>query len=184
MGYGNESVAEASMTPCSEQSGLCPACRVFGTVRDNGFAWSGKVRIHDSKHVDIKWERYSWKSERDPGDKSGTEGWILFRENDLWPVMSEKGDLVCVPAKAVFPFEVELADLDAEEQALLQFAITLRHGTTALVHKLGFGKALGLGSVVIDRSEDGEDVDEEPMRKYAEAAEIWHVLVDNRSEQG
>ena len=111
MGYGNESVAEASMTPCSEQSGLCPACRVFGTVRDNGFAWAGKVRVHDSKHVDIKWERYSWKSERDPGDKSGTEGWILFRENDLWPVMSEKGDLVCVPAKAVFPFEVELADL-------------------------------------------------------------------------
>jgi hypothetical protein len=76
---------------------------------------------------------------------------------------------------------VDFADLDAEEMAVLQFAVTLRHGEDAFYHKLGFAKAMGLGMVEIDFLDDNQRVDEKPMSKYAAMDEIWQVLRETRT---
>lgn len=178
--YG-DAHGRADLDPCTLANGLCLACRLFGTVgtSKDSQAWAGKVRVRDSERVPIRgrWEEVSILSTRDPATLDHGDGWILFNS---MPMPYRKGEgLVCVPANTKFRFAVEFDNLDAEEAAVLQFAVTLQHGGTTLVHKLGFGKALGLGTVEVDFDAHETCVDEAPMDKYAHGA-AWEILTENR----
>jgi hypothetical protein len=67
----------------------------------------------------------------------------------------------CVGARESFNFRIDYENLTPEEFTLLHFALTLRHQCERhspeirLLHKLGYGKGLGLGSchIEIDRVE-------------------------------
>jgi hypothetical protein len=149
----------ADLETCNRQ-GACPACRLFGFV-EGDFGWAGKVRFGDSRPARVAWEKYRLPRERPPHNQSGGPGWILFPHGS--PRL-EPGPVRCVAANQSFIFRVEYLNLDAEEYALLKFALTLRHKEFDLCHKLGYGKALGLGACTVminnDKSaEIGPEID-------------------------
>jgi len=139
----------------------CLACRVFGFV-DGDYGWAGKVRFSDTAPVKIAWVRYAAPVEgRPPQNESHGSGWILFPHTKPALRQDPRGAR-CIPEGQSFPFRIEYLNLDAEEYALFKFALTLKHTSLDaatgrpidLCHKLGFAKALGLGSCTISITKD------------------------------
>jgi CRISPR/Cas system CSM-associated protein Csm3 (group 7 of RAMP superfamily) len=134
----------SALDRCTERK-ACIACRIFGFVSGD-FAWAGKVRFNDTLPAAVKWAKYNLPSQRPP-QAPGT-GWILFPHT---PVALAPGATRCVDIGGRFQFRAEYLNLDPEELAVFQFALTLRYdspsrGAIDLVHKLGYGKSLGLGA--------------------------------------
>lgn len=163
-------------SPCTQEMGLCMACRLFGAVRGQDLAWMGKVRVRDSEQVAVQWTRRQMTGNRDPGAGQGN-GWILFR-SEVGEADGPIGPLVCVPAGKRFPFAVEFAGLTADEMEMLQFVVTLKRGEEQRTHKLGFGKALGLGTVWIDLGKDEQPVSRQPsyLDGHEGVERLWQIL--------
>jgi hypothetical protein len=127
---------------CSEFD-ACLACRLFGFV-EGSFAWAGKVRFTDAGPQRVKWAQFAVPYDRPSQD--GGDGWVLFRHSE--PQLGS-GPVRCVERGQEFRFRVDHINLDPEEMAVFRFALTLTHRDIDLCHKLGYGKALGLGSCKI-----------------------------------
>jgi hypothetical protein len=149
LGAGCACYYEGGRTPqdlakCDE-SNACLVCRIFGFV-EGSFAWAGKVRFQDTAPQRVRWTRLSVPVQRPPQEDG--PGWILFRheEPSLGP-----GPTRCVERNQQFRFLVDYTNLDPEELAVFRFALTLTHELRGidLCHKLGYAKALGLGSCKI-----------------------------------
>jgi CRISPR/Cas system CSM-associated protein Csm3 (group 7 of RAMP superfamily) len=131
--------APPNLGRCTEFD-ACLACRLFGFV-EGSFAWAGKVRFTDAGPQRVKWVRLQVSPTR-PAQERG-EGWVLFRHSS--PHLPN-GPVRCVDRGQQFRFRVEYVNLDPEELAVFRFALTLTHRDIDLCHKLGYAKALGLGS--------------------------------------
>ncbi len=133
-----------NLSRCVESS-ACLTCRIFGFV-DGTFAWAGKVRFLDTAPVRATWTLLSVPVNRPP--QEDPRGWVVFRhgEPELGP-----GPTRCLERHQQFRFLVDYTNLDPEELALFRFALTLAHEPSGidLCHKLGYAKALGLGSCKI-----------------------------------
>lgn len=136
----------AGLIPCTEKA-ACVVCRLFGySVEGKEFGWAGKLRFHDSDPA-ANWPPDRWKVYRHISPSPGAGRDFQAR--------------ACVGAGEFFPFHLDYENLDPEEFTLLHFALTLRHQCERhspeirLLHKLGYGKGLGLGSchIKIDRVE-------------------------------
>ena len=152
--YGAPDLPSA-LRPCDER-GACLVCRVFGFVHAN-FSWQSRVRITDTKRAKVAWTTHNLNRrtvdfdyyDEDPA-VARREGWAVFPSFEPGPLPSgnPSRDVGCIAPGARFPFRVEYTNLDDEEYAVLRFAVTLSHAGRGLdlTHKLGFAKALGLGS--------------------------------------
>lgn len=148
--YGAPDLPE-SLRPCDE-NGACLVCRVFGFVRPS-FTWQSKVRISDTRRAKVTWSGYNLNRrsldfeqyDEDPA-VAVKKGWGVFPS--FRPGYLPKGDVGCIEPGARFQFRVDYANLDDEEYSVFRFATTLSSAErgVSLTHKLGFAKAIGLGS--------------------------------------
>ena len=137
----------ATVMPCPDNAG-CICCRLFGTT-----TWQGKVRFADTNVAPVKriWMHLP------PGGRDGLpptgSGWCIFPAIPLRAKTAEPnhGAVRCIEAGAEFPFEVHYLNLEDDERAILQFALSLtRPPDTQLCHMLGYAKGLGLGRCTIE----------------------------------
>ncbi len=138
-----------NLAECSYES-ACLVCRIFGFVNVQK-TFAGKVRFTDTGKTDVRWQ--SVRVGRDRPPVSDEPGWVVFpyvRE----PIQLPPGDVWCVQPKQQFRFRVDYINLDAEELALMKFALTLRAGDRHLCHMLGYAKSLGLGACRISIEKD------------------------------
>ncbi len=145
--------------------GLCPACHLFGTPyykgRVNfGFAWlqgnnpTWYVHKEDNHQLTLKLlerPRPTWSM---PNDNSPVPG-RKFYVHHPHSVAGLKGNkdknknnttVTPFAPDNVFTFDVQFSNLRSWELGLLLYSLELEEG---LGHKLGMGKPLGLGSVIV-----------------------------------
>ncbi len=142
--------------PCKSRRGVCTCCDMFGAIGGDLPGLRGKVRIGDGRLVGqgVDWRLPEFKENRWAphhhleGPRDAIQvffphlPWNGNRRRD------GKGNAEFFPVKvgARFRFTVTFEGLDAEQLALLDWCLFLQPG---LLHKLGKGKAIGLGSVGI-----------------------------------
>ena len=142
------------------------------------FGWAGKVRFHDSG-TPAGWTRKNWAGWLPDGNarlhrknylhesfyyapsKPGSPrreplGWKAYEHSrTLSPTAEDFQPELTVKTGTKFAFRAEFENLTPEELWVFHFALTLTHRCDRhpqpidLCHKLGFGKALGLGSCKI-----------------------------------
>jgi RAMP superfamily len=182
------------LTPCDSQA-ACLVCRMFGySAEREDFGWAGKVRFSDAK-VEGPWNLHMWQALPIGGGRwpsQGTRhtsfyfshgrplGWKVYRhaENPRAALKSDRAKFwtdACVGANTKFGFDVIYENLTDAEFALLRFALTLTHdgcaeheailGGHTLAHKLGYGKPAGLGSCIIEITDEPR---ENPKRYFGE----------------
>lgn len=161
---------------CNALEALCPACRLFGTIEGDMVHWQGRVSVSDAvlaegtlkeKRLYLK-ELSSPKPQHRPtygknGQASGPiAGRKFYYHQGASPVFTVSkqcdssdrsiGIEEYAPVDNEFSFQVQVDNLDQKELGKLLLAMELDEG---LGHKLGLGKALGMGScrVVIDLEE-------------------------------
>lgn len=162
---------------CSDKTKLCPGCRLFGMIDKNGEGYGSRVRFGDAtavgeysidnKYTTLKilaspkttgWEFYADKEY----NKSGVvlKGRKMYFHNPL----AEKDNSVFshsertkvnasvkLMRKGTFNFRVYFDNITEAELKNLVLSLNLGDNDPAgnLMHKLGHGKPLGLGSVKI-----------------------------------
>ena len=140
----------ASCTPAR----ACIACRLFGFV-EGDFSWPGKVRIHDSSPAPAGWESYQVAFDREPHHEDKGPGWIVFPCIPFTETPAKAGE-ICVSRSQNFIFRLDYRNLNAEEYAVLKFALTLKdeYCNLQLLHMLGYAKSLGFGACLITIRDD------------------------------
>lgn len=190
---------------CTDINSLCPSCRIFGTI-EGDFVCQGKVRISDAELAtgNLTQNRLFLKELSNPKphhcaiygkEKSFGKpiaGRKFYYHHKLKPNFSLEdppsyknrrsiGVEENAPPQSEFKFEISVDDLHKEEFGLLLLAIELTEG---LRHKIGVGKAIGLGScsLAIDRARSiVESVDR--YRSFDSSAnEDWYSLKADRSK--
>ena len=170
---------------------LCPACRLFGMA--NGGGYGSKIRITDATVKDGDENKMLgfktlkelgsprigyypfYTSDGEEYDKPGVTiagrkfYWHIPRAKDDARVYeaSEKTErnatMELMGANAKFKFDVYYDNVSKEQLNEIKWVLALPDKTQKLMHKLGHGKPLGLGSIkiIIDADErrefDGEN---------------------------
>ena len=175
--------------PCT-QSEACLTCRVFGYAPerdaeqdDRQSGWAGKIRFHDSRPA-RGWDRHwvqppqgtaRWQSQGtyhtpfyypDPSNDRKPAGWkVYLHAKQVTGAATGFRPDACVPERVFFDFDVDYENLNDEEFAVIRFALTLRHECLErpvhLAHKLGYGKAIGMGSCRVSAQVAGA-----PIRRF------------------
>lgn len=214
--------------PCHDREDMCPACRLFGMAKGDSFG--SKVRITDAAAEDgyTLNEKVVLKELGSP--RTGyypfyTANGREFDEPDVtiagrkfyWhiPEVNHDSDIYTSKEKtirnatmdlidrgATFRFDVYYDGVTPEQLQELKWVLTLPDEDKSLMHKLGHGKPLGLGSIKISidseyrRSFDGEGyhvqgVEEEsessaeiPPRFDKDTVEQLQILMDYDAMKG
>lgn len=166
--YRYDQLNEYDHAQCNSLNNLCPACRLFGTIHGNIVHCQGRVTFTDATLVTtdklIKYSRFlkelstphpyhtpTYSCSNSPGRKNPIAGRKFYYQQGENPSFwipeenSNKRTIVIreyVLPKSKFSFQVFLDNLEVEEFGKLLLAIELDEG---LGHKLGLGKAVGLG---------------------------------------
>lgn len=163
--------------PCRDRGNLCVTCQLFGAGR--GAMLTGKVSIGDGLPVQVEdggWvtlpplmvpKSYHaiWYSP--DGKIAGRK--FYYHQPGVKPASVTKSrfnkTVHLIGTGSVFAFRVKFWGLNQEELGLLAYALFLE---PELRHKLGMGKPVGLGSVVI--SPEAVQIEEAADRYRAWAA--------------
>ena len=115
----------------------------------------------DDEHASYRGRQFYWH--RGTWDGDGQDAWesLVAEHNSTWVADQAEGNaherekLSPLPVGALFCSRISFANLSTSELGLLLLALTFagHHSDTAptdFAHKLGGGKPLGLGSVILD----------------------------------
>lgn len=188
--------------PCHDREDMCPACRLFGMAKGDSFG--SKVRITDAAAEDgyTLNEKVVLKELGSP--RTGyypfyTANGREFDEPDVtiagrkfyWhiPEVNHDSDIYTSKEKtirnatmdlidrgATFRFDVYYDGVTPEQLQELKWVLTLPDEDKSLMHKLGHGKPLGLGSIKISidseyrRSFDGEGYHVQGVEEKSESS--------------
>lgn len=159
---------------CADFGKLCPACRLFGTIEGDNIHCQGRVSPSDAllvEKAELSPQRYFLKELSSPKPQhhatygkegiqnSSIAGRKFYYHHGVNPDFSvaehQSNDRSIAideyaPVGSKFSFQVRVENLDKDEFGKLLLAIELYKG---LGHKIGIGKAIGLGSccITIDR---------------------------------
>lgn len=148
---------------CDSKDQLCPACRIFGAMSRGG-TFLGKINIGDAlgesavmiEHLTLgslmqpKPRHSVWYEDpQQPGVMRGRK--FYHHRPQRARTTTQRGKfnktVEAVKPGTVFAFSVDYANLEADELALLIFALVLE---PEMCHKVGMGKPVGLGSAKIE----------------------------------
>ena len=149
--------AEKKYGECERNNYLCPSCRVFGMLHD-GVVYKGNVSpgdligpvaqgIRGETKLDVTVGRPKSSHEafyRIEGKLRGRKGYY-HQEKPVQGSLQTKS-VYPLSAETIFQGKVSFNNLTLREATLLYYSLVLEEG---LAHKIGFGKAAGLGSAII-----------------------------------
>lgn len=214
--------------PCHDRKDMCPACRLFGMAKGDSFG--SRVRITDAvaenkdtpkKEVVLKelgsprtgyYPFYTSNGQEVDGSDVTIAGrkfyWHIPEVNHASDIYTSKEKTIrnatmdLIDRGATFRFDVYYDGVTPEQLQELKWVLTLPDEDKSLMHKLGHGKPLGLGSIKISidseyrRSFDGEGyhvqgVEEEsessaeiPPRFDKDTVEQLQILMDYDAMKG
>lgn len=170
--YSYQDLGKYRGDACNDLEKLCPACRLFGTIEGDKVHCQGRIRFTDAgltKGSLVKIRRYLRElSSPKPhhhatygkngllgGEIVGRKFYYHHGESPNFSVEEQNSNDRSsaideyAPRDAEFSFQVHINNLDPQELGRLLLAFELDEG---LGHKLGMGKAIGLGScrIVVD----------------------------------
>ena len=176
--YKYDPLTDHDKKQCNGAGNLCPACMLFGTVGDEDVHFQGKTTFEDAKlcHGELTEKRYYLKELSSPkprhcatygknrvagqiggrkfyyhqGDTNNFHVTDQTKSNDRSVAIEEYA-----PAETQFIFDVHFENLTKEELEVLLLSIELEPG---LGHKLGLGKAVGMGSCIISVDKNKSEV--------------------------
>ena len=149
--------AERKYGGCERKDYLCPSCRVFGMLHE-GEVYKGNVSpgdligpvaqgIRGETKLDVTVGQPKSAHEafyRIQGKLRGRKGYY-HQEKPVQGSLQTKS-VYPLPAETIFQGNVSFNNLTLREATLLYYSLVLEEG---LAHKIGFGKAAGLGSAII-----------------------------------
>lgn len=149
--------AEKKYGGCERRDYLCPSCRVFGMLHE-GEVYKGNVSHSDligpvtqgireetKLYVTVGQPKSTHEAfYRIQGKLSGRKGYY-HHEKPVQGALQTKS-VYPLPAETIFQGKVSFNNLTLRETTLLYYSLVLEEG---LAHKIGFGKAAGLGSAII-----------------------------------
>jgi len=149
--------AERKYGGCEKRDYLCPSCRVFGMLHE-GEVYKGNVSpgdligpvaqgIRGESKLDVTVGRPKSAHEafyRIEGKLRGRKGYY-HQEKPVQGSLQTKS-VYPLPAETIFQGNISFNNLTLREATLLYYSLVLEEG---LAHKIGFGKAAGLGSAII-----------------------------------
>ena len=152
--------AEKNYGECERKDYLCPSCRVFGMLH-KGEVYQGNVSPGDligpiarsipaETKFDVTVGRPKPEHEsfyRKEGKLRGRKGYY-HQEKPVQGSLQTKS-VYPLPPDTTFQGRVSFKNLTLTEVTLLYYCLVLEKG---LAHKIGFGKAAGLGSAVVQVS--------------------------------
>lgn len=160
---------------CNTLTHLCLACRLFGTIEGDAIHCQGRVRFTDAVLTKGELERtrlylrelstpkpYHYgtygKGGKQGGEIAGRKFYYHHDVSTNFSISEEASNDRSsaidefAPVRTEFSFQVFIEDLSPDELGRLIHALELDEG---LGHKIGMGKAVGLGSckIIIDESQ-------------------------------
>lgn len=149
--------AEKKYGGCERKDYLCPSCRVFGMLHE-GEVYKGNVSPGDligpvaqgirgetKLYVTVGQPKSAHEAfYRIQGKLRGRKGYY-HHEKPVQGSLQTKS-VYPLPAETIFQGKVSFNNLTLREATLLYYSLVLEEG---LAHKIGFGKAAGLGSAII-----------------------------------
>ena len=192
---------------CNRLEALCPACRLFGAIKGDALNCQGKVAFSDAVLVEgtLSQQKCCLKELSSPKPhhyatygKSGHRGKgspiagrkFYYHQGKNPSFSTEKHpsnnrSIIIeeyAPVESVFSFQIYGENLTKEELGKLLLAIELLDG---LGHKIGLGKAIGLGSCCITISREKSSITK-ACKRYENwntgAIENWYSLKAGRVE--
>ncbi|MDL1968559.1 MAG: RAMP superfamily CRISPR-associated protein [Deltaproteobacteria bacterium] len=202
--YKYQDIGKYHNNKCSDIKTLCPSCRLFGTINNDDRPCQGRVRFSDAvlKQGELIKKRTYLKVLSNPkphhhatyGKSKHQKGPIAGRKfyyhHGKFPEFSvnERNARRSIPIEAYakagnkFEFEVYVENLDKEEFKNFILALELHKG---FGHKIGLGKAIGLGSccITINRDQSFITIGSDCYKKWEAAADTtWYSLKKDKTE--
>jgi CRISPR/Cas system CSM-associated protein Csm3 (group 7 of RAMP superfamily) len=202
--YRYQDVGNYHNNKCSNIKALCPACRLFGTIEGDDLHCQGRVRFSDAvlKQGELIKRRTYLKVLSNPkahhhatyGKSNQSNGHIAGRKfyyhHGNYPKFSvnvrDARRSIAIEEYAKvgnkFEFEVYVENLDKEEFEYLILALELYEG---LGHKIGLGKAIGLGSccIAVDRDQSSITIGSARYQNWNSTKDTtWHSLKKDKKE--
>ncbi|HJW85118.1 MAG TPA: RAMP superfamily CRISPR-associated protein [Candidatus Brocadiaceae bacterium] len=200
---GYEDLGDYLNSNCNRLDALCPTCQLFGVIEGDNIHCQGRVSFSDAVLVKeaLVQQRYFLKELSSPKPhhhaiygKSGTPGGPIAgrkfyyhhgkNQNFLVEECQSNDRSIAIdeyaPVGGEFSFQIQVENLDKDELGKLLLAIELDDG---LGHKIGLGKAIGLGScrIIIDRLKSSIP---QAINRYknwtAGVATDWYSCKDDR----
>ena len=190
---------------CNRLEALCPSCRLFGAIKGDTLNCQGKVAFSDAVLIEgeLSKQPCCLKEPSSPKPhhyaiygKGGHQGSPIagrkfYYHQGKTPSFSVKEtpsikrSIIIneyAPVGSVFSFQIYGENLTKEELGKLLLAIELLDG---LGHKIGLGKAIGLGSCCITISREKSSITK-AIKRYGNwntgAIENWYSLKAGREE--
>ena len=149
--------AERKYGGCERKDYLCPSCRVFGMLHKSE-VYKGNVSpgdlmgpvaqgIRGETKFDVTVGRPKPEHEafyRMEGKLRGRKGYYHHEEPVQGSLLTKS--VYPLPVETIFQGKVSFKNLTLKEVTILYYSLILEEG---LAHKIGFGKAAGLGSAII-----------------------------------
>ena len=202
--YEYQDIGNYHNNKCSDIMALCPACRLFGTINNDDRPCQGRVRFSDAvlKQGELNTKRTYLKELSNPkphhhptyGKSRQPNGHIAGRKfyyhHGKFPKFSvnerkaRRSIAIEEYAKVgnEFEFEVYVENLDKEEFENFILALELHEG---FGHKIGLGKAIGLGSccITVDRDQSSITKGSGRYKDWKAAADTtWYSLKKNKTK--
>jgi CRISPR/Cas system CSM-associated protein Csm3 (group 7 of RAMP superfamily) len=199
-GYKYDDLKAHRSSACLNVTSLCPACRLFGVTRGDAVPCQGRIRISDAVLTQgaLLQQRYYLRElsapkprhsatygQRSGGSIAGRKFYYHQGKDSTFTVQEhESNDRSkaideLAPPGAQFSFRIFLENVEADELSRLLWAIELAEG---LGHKIGLGKAIGLGSceILIDQEKSSLTRAEDRYAQWQKApstnALVWPTL--------
>ncbi|HQU32372.1 MAG: hypothetical protein HRU72_03315 [Planctomycetia bacterium] len=203
--YSYADLANYLSSKCNSLEALCPACRLFGAIKGDTLNCQGKVAFSDAVLVEgkLSQQKCCLKDLLSPKPhhyatygKSGHQGspiagrkfYYHQGKNPSFSIEERLSNNHTIrieeyaPVGSVFSFQIYGENLTKEELGKLLLAIELLDG---LGHKIGLGKAIGLGSCCITISREKSSITKASKRYEnwnSGAIENWYSLKAGREE--
>ena len=202
--YEYQNIGNYHNNKCSNIKALCPACRLFGIIGSDDLHCQGRVRFSDAvlKQGELIKKRTYLKVLSNPkphhhatyGKSKHPKGLIAGRKfyyhHGKFPKFSvnERNARRSIAIEEYtkvgnkFEFEVYVENLDKEEFENFILALELYEG---LGHKLGLGKAIGLGSccITVGRDQSSITIGSDRYQKWDSTKDTtWHSLKKDKEE--
>lgn len=196
--YEYQDIENYHNNKCSNIKELCPSCRLFGTINNDDRPCQGRVRFSDADLKQgelIKKRTYLkvlsnpkphhhatyGKSKHPNGPIAGRKFYYHHGKDTKFSVNEhEARRSIAIEEYALvgtmFEFEVYLENLDKEEFEYFILALELYEG---LGHKIGLGKAIGLGScrITVDRDQSSITIGSERYQDWDSMKDTtWYSL--------
>ena len=196
--YEYQDIGNYHNNKCNDIKALCPSCRLFGTINNDDRPCQGRVRFSDAvlKQGGLIEKRTYLKVLSNPkphhhatyGKSKHPKGLIAGRKfyyhHGKFPKFSvNKGNArrsIAIEEYAEvgnkFEFEVYVENLDKEEFENFILALELHEG---FGHKIGLGKAIGLGSccITVNRDQSSISTGSDRYLKWNSTKDsTWHSL--------